>query len=517
MAQPPDPGGTFVPPAGCYLTIPNTQHEESLDTDCSTYSNKAAKRKIYSHSVCKHCNKKRRRHGKSKVDDCKCEESTSSFPIVVNSLDIATTSDQSPLLSSNVEQAPHPQSQTQTNNIVQAPSAISRNYYTATDIAPFIVHVQRIDNEGSGTTLHPVSFGKFIKHNNIKNIANGSIKRIGRNRVSITFSTFFDANSFINNQSALASHNLKAFIPSTSIIRMGVVRGIPAEWNDDEVKENISVPYGCGKILKIRRINYKVTVEGNTMWKPTQTVVVTFDGQVLPKHIYLYYNALRVDLYIYPTIQCYNCCRFGHTRAQCRSKPHCYKCGEDHTADTCDRDEYEASCFLCGGSHFATNKSCPEFSRQKNIKVSMAQNAISYLEAAKLYPSISKSYADVLKPLPEKIVNNSSYAHPGTQSYKKTVFKTRRAPIVLAEGYDQKEHNKTLNEYNNTTFSNQKGVALNNQQTQNNKDDIQKLIEFLTSPELNLPSSVASLIKTFVNILVNHGPAYPVELQKCSQ
>lgn len=232
----------------------------------------------------------------------------------------------------------------------------------------------------------------------------------------------------------------------------------------------------------------------------------------------MYYNALKVDLYIFPTVQCYNCCRFGHTRAQCRSKPHCFKCGEDHTADTCNVDEYEASCFLCGGSHFATSKSCPEFSRQKNIKVSMAQNAISYLEAAKLHPTISKTYADVLKPIPENNVDNSAsnnYNHPGSQSYKKTIFKTRRPPVVLSEGYDRKEHNKFLNEYNNA-YSNQNGVALNNQQ-EPDKDDLQKLIKFLTSPDLKLPSSVAALIKTFVNILINNGLAQSTELQKCNQ
>lgn len=114
----------------------------------------------------------------------------------------------------------------------------------------------------------------------------------------------------------------------------------------EEVTENINVPIGCGKVLRVRRLNYKVTVNGETTWKPSQTVVLTFDGQILPKRIFMYYNALSVELYRYPTIQCYNCCQFARTKIQCRSKPRSFKCSQDHSGDTCNIEE-EKIVVLC--------------------------------------------------------------------------------------------------------------------------------------------------------------------------
>ncbi|CAF4846756.1 unnamed protein product [Pieris macdunnoughi] len=81
---------------------------------------------------------------------------------------------------------------------------------------------------------------------------------------------------------------------------MGIVRGVPCEWDEKDILENIELPQNCGSILKVRRLNRKV---------------------------------------------------------------------------------YE-------------DKKCPEYARQKSIKETMARKAISYSEASKANPPVSKSYAD---------------------------------------------------------------------------------------------------------------------------
>lgn len=106
----------------------------------------------------------------------------------------------------------------------------------------------------------------------------------------------------------------------------------------------------------------------------------------LYKKKYMCDTALAVDLYTYPTVQCFQCCRFGYTKLYCRSIPRCYKCGNNHTGDTCTVKEDVASCCLCSGFHFATSKACSEFSRQKQTKTYMAQNCVSYFEASKSHP-----------------------------------------------------------------------------------------------------------------------------------
>ncbi|CAH1636907.1 unnamed protein product [Spodoptera littoralis] len=274
-----------------------------------------------------------------------------------------------------------------------AKSTHGRQCYTARDNPPYIVYVSLKDSQTSGTTLHPVKFGMFLMKHNINNVKIGGVKRLGRNRVSVEFVSHQDANSFLVN--GMVAQNYVTSIPQFNITRMGIVRDVPVEWSEDEIIGNIRVPAGCGAVIKARRMNRRVTSTNGTEWKPTQTVVLTFDGQTLPKKVFCFYSALPVELYSYPTIQCYNCCRFGHTRTLCRSKPRCFRCGQDHPGDGCQISAETAHCINCNGNHFANDKACPELGRQKSIKALMAEKSISYTEASQVFPTVKRSYAEV--------------------------------------------------------------------------------------------------------------------------
>lgn len=531
MNEPPDlgaPGGTVVPPAANFVTISThsvISNESGMDTDGS-HPQKTTRKRIRVNKICKNCNMKKRKHAQA-VDGktgCRCSDTEVSDNANKDTNDI-----NQPIVNPTVV----PSTSTSNNGTgTQSFTSVARTIYETTDIAPFVIHVQReTKSPDDGSTLHPVAFGKFLKRNAFQNIINGSVKRIGRNRISLAFSNFSDANSFICCNS-LPTNNLRAFIPSFNVTRMGLVRGVPSEWSPEEVIDNISVPSECGKILKVRRINYKTMVEGSPVWKPTQSIVVTFDGQVLPKRIFMCYNALPVDLYTYPTIQCYNCCRFGHTKLQCRSKPKCYKCGNEHTGESCNVEEDCITCCLCSGAHLAISKSCPEFSRQKQIKVTMAEKSISYGEAAKLLPPVSKSYADVVNSVPDRtqpqphLSSSTSFtqrpAH-SSQSYKKTVFMNRRRPAPSpGKGYDQASHQNIINEYNIPIP--QDGCALsakpNNPSLMSTSDIIQLLIETLTRSNIAIPSNVAPIVNMFRTPKAINNGGLPkgdtVELQKCS-
>ncbi|KAG7304755.1 hypothetical protein JYU34_010111 [Plutella xylostella] len=68
--EPPDPGGTASPEVGQYVTI-----ESSMDTDASVSSIKTSRKRIRPSRMCKHCNKKRRKHGRiNKEHDCACSQ-----------------------------------------------------------------------------------------------------------------------------------------------------------------------------------------------------------------------------------------------------------------------------------------------------------------------------------------------------------------------------------------------------------------------------------------------------------
>lgn len=535
MNEPEDPGGT-VPQASYFVTLAHKSDMDTegsfLDTDCSD-TNKTKRKRSSARRMCKHCNKrKRRNHNQNKNSndflsdiDCHCN--------VVNDENVLKTTAEIPsphsvpILNQNNTSNPRSLHSNDVNNSAHTP--IGRLLYQASDAAPYIVHIQKEKNSenDNNNMIHPVALGRFLKKYSFKNIINGSLKKIGRNKAVIGFSNFIDANNFINNDT-LKQNYYKAFIPTHTITRMGVVRGIPADWTDDEVISNISVPIGCGNILKIRRFKRKVINNGNSEFVPTETVVLTFDGQVLPKRVYLCYNSLPVNLYIFPTIQCFKCCRYGHIKAQCRSVSRCFKCGSGHSGENCSIEEDDVRCCLCSGSHMATDRKCPEYSRQKNIKESMAKNCISYAEALKLHPSINKSYADVLISTPSlhnnmiHLNNNAVNNIPDRKSYKKTVFLKPKAPHHnLNKGYDRAAHESLINEFNIPSSSN--GVALKNNEQLNTslnnmalKDLIIALIQSLSSNNLISPLSHAATSSNNGSNFNNefNGQSDPVELQK---
>ncbi|CAF4919458.1 unnamed protein product [Pieris macdunnoughi] len=439
-----------------------------------------------------------------------------SFQNKVDRVDTATV---------NTQQHPSPPSDV--SQSIKNPTG--RTFYEAYDIGPFVVHAQKVSLDTDIPSLHPVQFGYFLKKNSFKNIINGSIKRIGRNRISLSFSDHKCANEFINNP-CLARNNYKALIPSFNVTRMGLVRGVPAEWSPEEILDNISLPVGSGGIIKIRRLNYKVRNSSPPEWKPSQTIVITFDGQTLPKHVFVCYNALPVELYAYPTIQCYSCCRFGHTKSNCNSRPRCYKCGQDHTGDTCNIQDDAATCCLCSGLHFATNRKCPEYERQTKIKLYMAQRCVSYAEANKVYDPVSKSFADIVKfsniqntpnsPVPH--VSPSSPSIPSySRSYKKTIFAKPTSPKLKRLGYNKTEHFNLIKDYDAPAPSN--GVALINSNV-NNNDIISDLIQLLTEIKSNSNSdnnvteqrrqTIASLTQLKSSYASRTRTNNPVELQK---
>lgn len=507
MEEPPDPGGGS-PPVSQYVTISNTLMESSMDTDASCKS--ATLKRKSSCRICRHCNKRRRNDSrKPKQYNCKCSDDNNSDQ----------GSKQRKIV--DINEINNSANNGNSNQTFVPGATVGRTLYNNNDAGPFVVHIQKEQpTPNTNCLLHPVEFGRFLKFNNFSNVIDGSLKRLGRNRLSIAFSSYTDANIFVNHQS-LKSNNYKAFIPSINVTRIGLVRGVPAEWTSEEILANATVPQGCGKILKIRRLKKKVSRNDKIDFINIESVVITFDGQVLPKRIFMCYNSLPVDLYIFPTIQCYNCCRYGHVKSQCRSTPRCYKCGQNHTGDTCSIEEELISCCLCKGLHIATSKKCPEFERQRSIKDSMARSCISYMEASKLHPPVSKLFSDVLISSPPSTkgpaLEKHIPLHNKQTSYKKTIFLKPHTPPRVRQGYDQTAHHSLVKDYNQTFTTN--GIAIPDKKISDlsTQELIVILIKLLSQNNV-LPSNDATLIETPTDLdKNNYGLHNSVELSQCTE
>ena len=89
---------------------------------------------------------------------------------------------------------------------------------------------------------------------------------------------------------------------------------------------------------------------------------------------------LRIRPYIERVTQCFNCFMFGHIKTYCKNGVKCIICGKNSHGE-CTKP---MSCRNCGGDHKATFRKCLVFLKNKDIKVIMAYNNISFTEAVKL-------------------------------------------------------------------------------------------------------------------------------------
>lgn len=246
-------------------------------------------------------------------------------------------------------------------------------HYNYGDTGPFLVLIRSNQLDRNLGNIHPIKIGRELRKANIQGIS--KITRKGKQILGIEFFSIKSANDFIDSDFP-KNNNLETAIPVSLVTCRGVVRGIPVDVTPIEFTENTKSP---AKIVSARRISKKsIDQDGNTVYTPTETMIVTFAGQKLPKDIRIEYYHSRVSTYIPPVIQCSNCLRYGHFQTSCRSKQRCANCAEEHETQSCTVDP---ACVYCGQGHQSTSRTCPEYERQKNIKRKMAFENIPYHEA----------------------------------------------------------------------------------------------------------------------------------------
>lgn len=150
--------------------------------------------------------------------------------------------------------------------------------YSEDDKGPFIVHVSReILDTAAGTTIRAIKFGQFLHTHKIKSVVKDGVKNVGRNKISVEFTSAQAANDFLGNP-VLVLCKYKTAVPTYNITRIGLVKGVPVDWSMQELVQSLELPSGCGQVIKARRLNRKTINEGTVTWVPTQSVVLTFRG-----------------------------------------------------------------------------------------------------------------------------------------------------------------------------------------------------------------------------------------------
>lgn len=183
--------------------------------------------------------------------------------------------------------------------------------------------------------------------------------------------------------SAFASCPVSAFIPPHLACVKGIVRGVDVNLTPPEVLDLFS-PAGAISVYRCGRIVDRTKV-------PTESVIVTFAGSILPKEIKAWPLIYRVDTLSPRPLQCVKCWRYGHTLRGCRSSPRCRVCGEGHNSSECKSSEVK--CCLCNEGHSADDANCSAKARELQILEIVEQKRCSRKDAINEIQSRSQGYA----------------------------------------------------------------------------------------------------------------------------
>lgn len=254
--------------------------------------------------------------------------------------------------------------------------------YDDKHIGPYVVYIEseRDSNTNIGK-LSTLKIAREIFNLNLKDIR--KINNKGANRLSIEFLNANSANNFIKNET-IAKRGLKTYIPGNFITCKGIVRNIDV---DEDINDHKKFCRANVDIIDAKRLNRKIIKDNKPEYVPTGTILFTFKGTNLPQYIYYYNLPHPVQIYIPPVTQCFSCLLYGHTRKNCKGKEKCFNCaGTKHDLEETGDFTCTSKCHFCRENHKSTNKNCPEYKRQQNIKKLMAFENIPFFDAEKKCP-----------------------------------------------------------------------------------------------------------------------------------
>ena len=102
------------------------------------------------------------------------------------------------------------------------------------------------------------------------------------------------------------------------------------------------------------------------------------------------FNHVRIKVKKYrlnPT-QCRSCFEYGHIASKCSLSPRCSNCSGLHQNSDCNKNKF---CFQCNGAHSPTDKRCPRYKFEQEIRETVNTHHVSVGEAKKMVLNANKS------------------------------------------------------------------------------------------------------------------------------
>ncbi|XP_031788843.1 uncharacterized protein LOC100680327 [Nasonia vitripennis] len=249
---------------------------------------------------------------------------------------------------------------------------------------PYKIYLQSIDND----RLDAIKIAKsLIPKIEIKDSLH-EIKQLSYNKVCV-IAKYRNIANLILNLTDWKDLKIRAFIPNHLLSKQGIIKGIPVEITDDELKQFIELdsPFGPLQITHTRRFTKKIYNKSTDKVDilPTKTVQITVKGQFLPAEAKVLKVIYPIETY-YPQVrQCYRCFRFGHIKNNCKApNERCIRCGEPKHTDgnECPYINTQPTCLHCKQNHLPIDKSCPAKIEEQNLKNMATDQNITIAKAA---------------------------------------------------------------------------------------------------------------------------------------
>ncbi|XP_055928547.1 uncharacterized protein LOC129959683 [Argiope bruennichi] len=246
---------------------------------------------------------------------------------------------------------------------------VSEKNDTFNSISPFLVQKAITATIGEVSSIRKMRSGDLLVQVNSKKQA----QQVMKLKALATFPV------------TVSSHTSLNF--SKGVITCGELFNVPLEEISEELK-----PQG---VTHVRQI----TIRRDGQLLPTKHYVMTFHRPKIPEYLYAGYIKLPVRQYIPNPLRCFQCQRFGHSRANCRGTLTCARCAEKgHDSQQCNAEE---KCVNCGENHASFSRSCERWKVEKEITSIKFKEDISYPEARKKVlnqtPKPGLSYASIVK------------------------------------------------------------------------------------------------------------------------
>jgi len=300
------------------------------------------------------------------------------------------------------------------NNVIQDGDT-NLLYFSSTYTGPIYIIIDTIDKNLHFGKLHPMKVGKLL-YNQVCGVV--EIRPIGA-RVRVTFDTIANANICLSS-SILPTSGLKATIPASLIYSYGVIR-MDCSISETEFFEGLesNIPIESFRRIPTRQEDGSMT--------PSKLVELKFQSPKLPERIAIFKVLFMVRPSVRSPIQCLNCLRFGHTGKFCRSKLRCSHCGEatHNIADCPSVNSRDPVCLHCKGAHRSTDRSCPEWNKQRSIKKIMAMENVSYADAADILKNNFVSKANSFSQIASRLTTHVNSVIPPKSSFPSSSMKAQ--------------------------------------------------------------------------------------------